>query len=219
MNLIFNSMSRLKTNYVGEDCCVAWCVLQIAQATEVSMSLHGSTWSKVYFCGSLVRSMSPSTWWTHSSMAFACGFFTEVGVGFIAKSCKGGKKSFLNSVPLSKMTFLGRGYLASHVVLNNWLILALDFSFSGSSIISNQPVAGSIKVIVIKVRSLPVLLVTVYGPTKSTHTMSHGVVAAVLCSNFPYFFFVFLYFWHVLYLFIRIGTYILFHAIPVHGGS
>ena len=41
-----------------------------------------------------------------NSMAFACGFFTEVGVGFIAKSFSSGKKSFLNSNLLSKMTFI-----------------------------------------------------------------------------------------------------------------
>ena len=117
-----------------------------------------------------------------------------VGVGLMLKSLRRGKKSFLNSVPLSKMTFLGRGYLASHVVLNNWLILALDFSFSGSSVISNQPVAGSMNVIAINVRSLPVLSVTVYGPIKSTHTVSHGVVVVFLGGNFPYFLFFFLYF-------------------------
>jgi len=109
-------------------------------------------------------------------MALARGFFTEVGVGFIAKSCKRGKKYFLNSVTLSKMTFLGHGYRASHVVLNYWLILVLDFSFSGSLVISNQPVAGSMNVIAINVRSLPVLLVTVHGPTKPTHTVSHSVI-------------------------------------------
>ena len=96
-------------------------------------------------------------------------FCTEDGTYFIAKSCKNGKDFFLDK-PLSKMTTLGHSYIASHVVLNNWLVLVLGFSFSGCLVISNQPVAGSLKVITIMVQSLLLLSITMYSPILGLHT-------------------------------------------------
>ena len=61
----------------------------------------------------------------------------------------------------------------------------------GTSIILTQHMAGSMKVIPIDVQSLPVLLVTVYGPFKSTHTVSHGVMVVVLGGNCLYLFLVY----------------------------
>ena len=73
--------------------------------------------------------------------------FIVVGLGFIAKSSSNGIKSFLNSDPLSKRTRFGLGYLHNHVWSKSWEILAEDLSFNGTSFISNQPVAGFMRVV------------------------------------------------------------------------
>ena len=92
-------------------------------------------------------------------MALACGFFIVVGVGLIAKSFNRGKTIFLKLFLLSNMIFCGLGYLAGHVLLNIYLILVL--LFPDIPVISNHPVAGSMKVIVFSTLSHPVLSVTV----------------------------------------------------------
>ena len=73
------------------------------------------------------------------------------------------RQYYLNSDPLSNTTFRGHRYLHSHVLLNSWIDLADDLSIYSSLPdatsprsnvdilnISNQPVAGSI--IVMQVR-------------------------------------------------------------------
>ena len=57
-----------------------------------------------------------------------------VTFGLIERSFSKGTKSFLNSDPLSKTTFLGLGYLASHVCSNRRLILVEDLSMMTSSV-------------------------------------------------------------------------------------
>ena len=104
-----NSMSRLKTNCPGVACNVLWYSKRIAQATFAKMSPQGSTGSKFMLSKSLVRSMSFMTPWILSTMAFACGVFTVIGLYFIPKSLIRRQKSFLNLLPLSHMHLTGRG--------------------------------------------------------------------------------------------------------------
>ena len=129
-----------------------------------------------------------------SSTAFACGFSIVVGVGLILNSSSKGKKSFLNSLPLSYITLRGRGYLDNQTLLNMLLAVALLGLDYGSSHISNQPVAKSTKVIALSSNFSPVLVMTLYGPTQSTHTVSQGIRFIDFAGNFPYFFFCFLFF-------------------------
>ena len=60
INLVFSSMSLLKTNWTGEVVRVLWWVLQIAYTTHGSTSLHGSSASKSYCCRFLVWIISQS---------------------------------------------------------------------------------------------------------------------------------------------------------------
>ena len=100
------------------------------------------------------------TWCTFSSGALACGFFVVVKAGLISKPFSKGVNYRLNSDLLSNTTWHGRGYLYSHVMLNNWLTLAYYLymysslpvetslrSYVSISTIYNQPVAGSIIVL------------------------------------------------------------------------
>ena len=141
--------------------------------------------------------MSPITWWTRSIIALDCGSFIVVGLGFIAKSSSNGIKSFLNSDPLSKRTRFGLGYLHNYIWSNSWEILAEDLSFTGTSVISNQPVAGSMNVMAISDNSIGnpllsrLLICIVYGPMRSISTCAHGstfaffqVVIHILVSVF-----------------------------------
>ena len=48
-------------------------------------------------------------WSTCSKMSLVYGFLIVAGVGLILKSLSSGKKSLLNSFPLSNMTFLRHG--------------------------------------------------------------------------------------------------------------
>jgi hypothetical protein len=82
-----------------------------------------------------------------------------VGLGLTPKSFNSGMKSFLNSLPLSNKTFCGWGYLLNLTLLNNCEIQADDLS-SGTSAISNHPVAGSMNVIAVKDFSILFLVVT-----------------------------------------------------------
>ena len=105
----------------------------------------------------LVTSIFNITWCTRSSWKLAYEFLIVVKTGLISKSFSKEMKSCLNSDPLSNKTLRGRGYLHSHVLLNNWLTLADDLymyswlpavtssrSNVGISKVSNQPVAWSI---------------------------------------------------------------------------
>ena len=60
------------------------------------------------------------------------------------------------------------------------------YSATGNSTILNQNAAGSIIVRHIKSMSVQSLPCRVYGPIRSTHTASHGVVMTNLVGSFPY---------------------------------
>ena len=149
------------------------------------------------------------TWWILSTGLLLCGFLIVVGTGFIAKSRNKGMKSFLNSDPLSKTTFLGLGYLVSHVWLNNWLIradvlsitvctpfLTSSMSKLGTSAISNHPVAGSTNVMHVSLNSLVWIepsgcicfAVFEYGPIKSMWIVCHGTISysTILAGRCPF---------------------------------
>ena len=78
-------------------------------------------------------------------------------------------------------------YLVSQLFSNLHAMDALCLSSTESS--SNRPVAGSMKVIAFSLRVSPDVLsmVTVHGPTRSTHTESHGVASGRFAGSFPYF--------------------------------
>ena len=63
---------------------------------------------------------------------------------------------------------------------------SLSFWSFGSSIISNQLVAGSIIVRHIKSILEPSLPLRVYGPMRSTHNASQGVVMTSFCGTCPH---------------------------------
>jgi hypothetical protein len=78
--------------------------------------------------------------------------------------------------------------------------------------ISNQPVAGSIIVTHLLVRSFIPLLRIVYGPIKSIHILSHGLASASYGGSHPYSYFRFgsLASWACL----NIGCYLVSHFGP-----
>jgi hypothetical protein len=63
-----------------------------------------------------------------------------------------------------------------------------ESSTTSSSAISNQLEAGSIIVRHMKSISVPSLPRSMYGPIKSTHTASQGVIVTILVGSFPYFY-------------------------------
>ena len=71
-----------------------------------------------------------------------------------------------------------------------------ESSTTGSSTILNQLEAGSIIVRHMKSISVPSLPRSVYGPIKSTHTASQGVIVTILVGSFPYFCERHLFTWH-----------------------
>ena len=113
-------------------------------------------------------------------------------------------KSSLNLDPFPNTALCGRGYLLIHVLLNNRLVpsdelpvyssllpVTPSISYVGNSVISNQPIAGSI--IVMQVRLplflmivLPVLyclIDLVYGPIRFKCTVSHGFSSAIFLGS------------------------------------
>ena len=94
------------------------------------------------------------------------------------------KQNWLWEWVLSKPSFLGN-------ICNFWSCVIGYFA------ISNQPVAGSI---ILRHHSLSGFLTfrgIVYGPIRSTHIMSHGLVSSCFCSSFPYLWLVVLDLFHV----------------------
>ena len=100
----------------------------------------------------------------------------------MTKSSSNGWKFFLNSEPLSYNTFFGWGYLANQTSSNNLDVWAEDLCSKGTSAISNQPVAGSMKAIhwsfnllfLIEPSVSLTLIIMVYVPIRSTHTVCQG---------------------------------------------
>ena len=93
-------------------------------------------------------------------MLLALVLLMVIGAGLILTSSRRVKnKSFLNSIPLSKTTFLDLGWRDNQVLLNIWQIPALVLSVI--SAISNQSMARFTNVIAITIVSLPFWSVTV----------------------------------------------------------
>ena len=93
----------------------------------------------------------------------------------------------MNSVPWSHTSLVGHGYLVNHAISTRLAILIAVLSFSMDAI-SNHPVAGSIIVTAYSFNgfSLPRVGI-VYGPTRSTHSISHGSLFASLGVTLPCF--------------------------------
>jgi len=140
-------------------------------------------------------------------MAFACGFLIVVDLRFMPYESHNVSKCNFNSDPLSYIKYQHRGYLHNQILLTNRLIQSDDLSkisssikFSlpltilvinrvivGNSTTSNQLEAGSIMVRAMKSIEDPSLPLSVYGPTRSTHKASQGVLITILDGRCPYF--------------------------------
>ena len=150
---------------------------------------------------SAVRNICPRTWWTCSSIAFAWGFLTVVGLRFMPYESHRCSKCNLNSLPLSYVRVWHWRYLVlNQVSFTSLAILfellskmSLNFSSSlpftivihsrlirGTSTISNQLDGGSIMVRAIKLISELSLPLRVYGPIRSTHKHSKGCLWQIL---------------------------------------
>ncbi len=113
---------------------------------------------------------------------------------------------------------LQRGYLHNQVLftkcamrsellsnISSFLSNSLPFTFivrclstTGSSTISNQLEAGSIMVRAMKLICEPSLPLRMYGPMRSTHKASQGILITVFARRCPYLSFRFLFVWQVL---------------------
>ena len=167
----------------------------------VSMSL-GATESVISISEVQIRVIT--TWCICSSIAFACGVLRVVGLGLMPYSLHSRLKCNLNSLPLSNIIFRQRGYLQNQHLLTKLLTMSEDLSMyaslaflffsvvgtmssTGSSTISNQLVAGSIIVRHMKSNSVLSLPFTVYGPIRSTHKYSHGMLTTSFVGSLPNF--------------------------------
>ena len=131
-------------------------------------------------------------------------------------------KCNLNSDPLSYIKYRHRGYLHNQILLTNQLIRSDDLSKISSSIVLSLPLtflvinrmivgnsttssqleAGSIMVRAMKSIDEPSLPLRVYGPMRSTHRASQGVLITCLGGRCPYFSDRFLFIWQVLHNFV-----------------
>ncbi len=145
---------------------------------------------------SAVHSICPSTWCTHSNIPFACGFLTVVGLRLIPYDSHRYSKWSLNSLPLLYIKWCHCGYLHNQVLFTNLAMRsevlskissAINSSLSltvcqhscstmGNSAILNQLEAGSIMVRAVKSICKLSLPLRVYGPMRSTHKHSQGIV-------------------------------------------
>ena len=122
----------------------------------------------------------------------------------MSKSFRKGLKYRLNSDPLSNTTMCGRGYMNSHVLLNSWINMADDLSMYyslpvvnssrrnvGISITSNQPVAGSIIFMQVRLELLQMiappgcccLIDLLYRTIRYTCTKSHDYISAIFLGG------------------------------------
>jgi hypothetical protein len=128
----------------------------------------------------------------------------------------------VNSLPLSYTRYQHLGYLLNHNLLTNRAIqsellskISSDVSDSllstvivlsrrtrGNSTISNQLDAGFIMVRAMKSLTEPSFPLRVYGPTRSSHNVLHGVIITVLGGRCSYLSFRFLLPWHTLHDFV-----------------
>jgi hypothetical protein len=85
-------------------------------------------------------------------------------------------------------------------------VLVINRVIVGNSTILNQLEAGSIMVRAMKSIEDPSLPLSVYGPTRSTHKASQGVLITILDGRCPYFHVRFLFTWQDLHDFVMDRT-------------
>jgi hypothetical protein len=132
-------------------------------------------------------------------MVFACGFVIVVGLRFMPYESHNVSKCNLNTDPLSYIKYQHLGYLHNQILLTNQpiqsddlskicslIVLSIPLTFLvincmivGNSTTSNQLEAGSIMLRAMKSIDKPSLPLSVYGPTRSTHKASHGVLIMI----------------------------------------
>ena len=151
-----------------------------------------------------------------SNIAFACGYLIVVGLRLIPYESH---RYSINSLPLLYTRYRHLGCLLNQNLLTNHAIrseLLLKISSDTSDSLPSTVIvlncwtmgqihqldAGSIMVRAMKSMTEPSLPLRVYGPTRSTHNVLHGVVITVLGGRCLYFSFRFLLTWHILHDFV-----------------
>ncbi len=129
-----------------------------------------------------------------------------VGLRLIPYESHSYSKFNLNSLPLLYTKYRHHGYLLNQNLLiscamqsellskissdaSNSLpstVIVLSRQTRGNFTILNQLDAGFIMVRAMKTMTEPSLPLRVYGPTRSTHNILHGVIIAVLGGRCPY---------------------------------
>jgi hypothetical protein len=166
-----------------------------------------------------------------SQMAFACGFLIVVGLRFMPYESHNDSKCNLNSDPLLYIKYWHLRYLHNQILLTNQLIrsddsskicssivlslpltlLVINCMIVGNSTTSNQLEVGLIMVRAMKSIDELSLPLSVYGPTRSIHKASHGVLITILDGRCPYFCVHFLFTWQVLHDFVMDQLVFLIH--------
>jgi len=155
-------------------------------------------------------------------MAFACGFLIVVGLRVMPYELHNVSNCNLNSDSLSCIKYWHLRFLHNQILLTNQLIRSDDFlkisssiTFSlpltvlainrmivGNSTTLNQLEVGSIMVRAMKSIDKPSLPLCMYGPTRSTHKASHGVLITILDGRCSYFCVRFFFTWQDLHDFV-----------------
>ncbi len=163
----------------------------LSRKTSTSLGVTESAISN-----SAVHSICPSTWCTQSNIPFARGFLTMVGLRLIPYNSHRYLKWSLNSLPLLCIKWRHRGYLHNQVLFTNLAIhsevlskisSAINSSLlltvcqrscltTGYSAFLNQLEVGMIMVRDLKSICKLSLPLRVYGPMRSTHKHSRGIV-------------------------------------------
>ncbi len=195
-NGMSKSMSCPKMAAPGEALSTVWWGERMTYAALSRKTLMSSGVNELAISNSAVGRICPSTWCTHSNMPIACGFLTVVGLHLIPYDLHRYSKWSLNSLPLSYIKWRHRGYLHNPVLftnlaicyevlskissaINSFLPLTVcwrSYLTTGSSAISNQLGVGAIMVRAIKSICELSLPLRVYGPMRSTHKHSQGIV-------------------------------------------
>ena len=109
MEGVSNNMSLPKTAAPGEDFSTIWYIEQIAQEAATKKSSNISADQVSCISRLAVRNMSVKTPCIRSSIVFACGFLTVVGLSSSPHDLHRAWKLSLNLLPLSYMIFLSLG--------------------------------------------------------------------------------------------------------------
>ncbi len=185
--------------------CFSW--------TNIMIQLYGSIWMDI-----IHRAPRATIWCTPTAQLW----ITSPLFPMIPYESHRYSKFNLNSLPLLYTRYRHLGYLLSQNLLTNRAmqskllskissdasdslpstVIVVSFWTRGNSTILNQLDTGSIMVRAMKSMTEPSLPLRVYGPTRSTHSVLHGVVITVVGSRCPYLSFCFLLTWHVLHDFV-----------------